>query len=35
LGSGAGLTTLAQGNNLLVNLPAELPGDYAWVIRLN
>jgi alpha-L-fucosidase len=35
LGSEAGLGTLAQGNNLLVNLPSELPGDYAWVIRLD
>jgi len=35
LGSDAGLATLARGNNLRVNLPAELPGDFAWVIRLN
>jgi hypothetical protein len=35
LGSDAPLTILAQGTNLLVNLPAKLPGDYAWVIRLD
>lgn len=35
LGSEAGLGTLAQGNDLRVNLPPELPGDYAWVIRLD
>jgi len=35
LGSDAGLTALAQGNNLRISMPPELPGDYAWVIRLN
>ena len=35
LGSDANLTILAQGNDLRVNLPAALPGDYAWVIRLD
>jgi alpha-L-fucosidase len=35
LGSDAALATLVQGHNLLVNLPAELPGDYAWVIRID
>ncbi len=35
LGSGTDLPIRAQGNNLLVKLPAELPGDYAWVIRLD
>jgi alpha-L-fucosidase len=35
LGSSADLAIRAQGNNLLVNLPVELPGDYAWVIRLD
>jgi alpha-L-fucosidase len=35
LGSGAGLAASARGRDLLVSLPAELPGDYAWVIRLD
>jgi alpha-L-fucosidase len=35
LGSDAGLATSARGNDLLVSLPAVLPGDYAWVIRLD
>jgi alpha-L-fucosidase len=35
LGSNANLNIVAQGNNLLVKLPAELPGNYAWVIRLD
>jgi alpha-L-fucosidase len=35
LGSDARLATLAQGNDLQVKLPASLPGDYAWVIRLD
>jgi len=35
LGSAKPLTTQVHGRNLEIALPAELPGNYAWIIRLN
>jgi alpha-L-fucosidase len=34
LGSGGDLSSRAAGGNLHVRLPAELPGDYAYTLKI-